>query len=264
MLRPCVKGTPVDADEPAVGSPRNIGLLALLMLTTAALPPGGTFVDDNGNLHEGNIEAIAAAGITVGCATSPARPDGDPWRNGDPSPPGPGTCPADLDHFTDDNGSIFEDSINRLATAGITDGCGPASYCPEVNITREQMAALPVAGYGYVSPGADRFLDDEGSKFEDHINLLAQAEVTAGCAPQRFCPADPVLRDQMATFLARSEGLQPIPVPASCPILPPDNIWNTRIDALPVHSRSDQYVASIGPTDTLHAEGAPTASAIAT
>jgi len=29
--------------------------------------PGGSFVDDDGNIHEGNIEAIAAEGITKGC-----------------------------------------------------------------------------------------------------------------------------------------------------------------------------------------------------
>ena len=34
-------------------------------VANAALPPGGTFVDDNGNVHEANIEAIAAAGIRV-------------------------------------------------------------------------------------------------------------------------------------------------------------------------------------------------------
>ena len=31
------------------------------------LPPGGTFTDDDNNIHEGSIEAIAAAGITKGC-----------------------------------------------------------------------------------------------------------------------------------------------------------------------------------------------------
>ena len=31
------------------------------------LPPGGTFTDDNGNVHESSIEAIAAEGITKGC-----------------------------------------------------------------------------------------------------------------------------------------------------------------------------------------------------
>ncbi len=34
------------------------------------LPPGGTFSDDNGNIHEGNIEAIAAEGVTKGCNRS--------------------------------------------------------------------------------------------------------------------------------------------------------------------------------------------------
>ena len=33
----------------------------------ASLPPGGTFTDDNGSIHEANIEAIAAAAITRGC-----------------------------------------------------------------------------------------------------------------------------------------------------------------------------------------------------
>jgi hypothetical protein len=32
----------------------------LLALLLAVLPPGGTFVDDDGNVHEGGIEAIAA------------------------------------------------------------------------------------------------------------------------------------------------------------------------------------------------------------
>ena len=50
------------------------------------------------------------------------------------------------DYFDDDNGNIFEDSINRLAAAGITTGCNPAqggnNYCPYKNVTRGQMAAF--------------------------------------------------------------------------------------------------------------------------
>ena len=48
-------------------------VLGLLLLPAAvpsgadALPPGGTFRDDDGNAHEGAIEAIAAVGITKGC-----------------------------------------------------------------------------------------------------------------------------------------------------------------------------------------------------
>ena len=31
-----------------------------------------------------------------------------------------------------------------------------------------------------------------------------------------------------------------------CSIFPANNIWNTRIDSLPIHERSDDYVAAIG------------------
>lgn len=54
------------------------------------------------------------------------------------------------------------------------------------------------------------------------------------------------------------------PVVGGCPVFPSDNIWNTRIDHLPVDPRSRQYVASIGADKSLKAdfgsgthEGAP-------
>ena len=50
--------------------PRSLGVLSLVVLLAADLPPGGTFTDDNGNPHEPNIEALYAAGITSGCAAS--------------------------------------------------------------------------------------------------------------------------------------------------------------------------------------------------
>lgn len=40
----------------------------------------------------------------------------------------------------------------------------------------------------------------------------------------------------------------------SCTILPADNIWNHRVDAMPVDQRSDQYIASIGTSARLHAD----------
>ena len=51
---------------------RTIFIRVLLLFSMFALSiaasavPGGTFVDDDGSIHEGNIEAIAAAGITKG------------------------------------------------------------------------------------------------------------------------------------------------------------------------------------------------------
>ena len=47
--------------------------------------------------------------------------------------------------FTDDNGSVFEDDIAKLAAAGITAGCNPPEntrFCPGDPVTRGQMAAF--------------------------------------------------------------------------------------------------------------------------
>ncbi len=37
-----------------------------------------------------------------------------------------------------------------------------------------------------------------------------------------------------------------------CPVLPSNNIWNTRVDRLPVDENSDAYVAMIGADETVH------------
>jgi hypothetical protein len=49
------------------------------------------------------------------------------------------------DLFIDDDSSIFERDIDRLATAGVTRGCNPPSntrYCPDQVVSRGQMAAF--------------------------------------------------------------------------------------------------------------------------
>jgi hypothetical protein len=55
------------------------------------------------------------------------------------------TDAGDGDLFTDDDASIFEHDINRLATAGVAKGCNPPDndrYCPTALVTRGQMAAF--------------------------------------------------------------------------------------------------------------------------
>jgi hypothetical protein len=42
------------------------------------------------------------------------------------------------------------------------------------------------------------------------------------------------------------------PMIAGCPLFPADNIWNRRIDALPVDPSSSAYVSNIGATTSLH------------
>ena len=230
----------------------------MVLLLAADLPPGGTFVDDNANPHEPNIEALFAAGITSGCTASRFCPSEAVTRGQMAAflTRSLSLSPAPNDRFTDDDGSPYEDFINRLAAGDITSGCGATSFCPNDPVTREQMAAFLVRAYDYGPTIVDRFIDDGNSIFEDEINRLAAAGITTGCTSDRFCPRDPVLRDQMATFLVRAEGLTaiPVPPPSACPVLPANNIWNTPVEQAPVHARSAQYVASIGTNAHVHAD----------
>lgn len=42
------------------------------------------------------------------------------------------------------------------------------------------------------------------------------------------------------------------PAVGGCPLFPVDNVWNVPVDGLPVHARSDAFVASIGAGTALH------------
>ena len=230
----------------------------------AELPPGGTFVDDNGSVHEGNIEAIAAAGITRGCNP----PLNDRYCPTESLTRGQMAAfvrraldlpPSSVDYFDDDDDSVFQDDINAIAKAGITRGCNPPEndrFCHEDPVTREQMAGFLQRAFRFPLATEDYFDDDSGSIFADDINALAKAGVTTGCSSSSsrlFCPWELVRRDQMASFYARALGLKPIVPPAACSIFPSDNIWNQRVDRLPVHPRSAQFIEAIGTAPTLHA-----------
>ncbi|HSM45184.1 MAG TPA: S-layer homology domain-containing protein, partial [Acidimicrobiia bacterium] len=133
------------------------------------LPPGGTFIDDDGDTHEPSIEAIYAAGITVGCDDRgiffcPDRPvtRGEMAAFLDRALSLPGT---QEDFFTDDETSMFEAAINRIAAAGFTLGCNPPSnthYCPDRGMTRGEMATLLVRAFPDEVPESapDAFTDD--------------------------------------------------------------------------------------------------------
>jgi poly-gamma-glutamate synthesis protein (capsule biosynthesis protein) len=182
------------------------------------LEPGGTFFDDDGSTHEGYIEALAAIDVLRGCNpplsdfTCPA----DPITRGQMAallrrslrlPPASG------DAFDDDDGSTFEEDINRVATAGITRGCDaahPRLFCPDEFVTRGQMAAFLNRGFDLPPSKVDRFSDDDRSTFEKDIDRVASAGITEGCDPdypRRFCPLELVTRGQMASFLGRALGV---------------------------------------------------------
>ncbi|HEX2155150.1 MAG TPA: hypothetical protein VHL52_14390 [Acidimicrobiia bacterium] len=201
-------------------------ILAVATVAVAQLAPGGTFDDDDGSVHEANIEAIAAADITRGC-NPPANnlfcPD-DPVTRGQMAAFLVRALDLpdddDDDDFEDTDDSIFEEDIERLRGAGVTFGCNPPEndrYCPDDNVTRGQMAAFLVRALGYTADGGgDHFTDDDSSVFEGDIDRLRTAGVTFGCNPpanDRYCPDELVTRAQMASFLTRALGLTPIQPP---------------------------------------------------
>ena len=236
-----------------------IALLLLIALSVPAasaaeLPPGGSFTDDDGSVHEPDIEAIAAAGVTNGCGPERFCP-GDGVTRGQMAAflvrllDLPSGTPG---RFDDTAGSSFAADIDALAEAGITTGCSADSFCPDAFVTRGEMAVFLSRAFTLAVTGGDAFTDDDESPYEPQIDAVAAAGITLGCEPGRFCPEAIVTREQMASFLTRAAGLSPIPVAARCRILPPDNIWNTRVDTLERHPRSTEYVESIGLTETLH------------
>ncbi len=181
-------------------------------------PPPDFFIDDDDSVFEADINWMAAVGITMGCNPPPNNrfcPDSNVTR---------GQMAAFLvralnltdrlnNPFVDDDDSVFEADIERLAAAGITRGCNPPAndrFCPDAKVTRAQMAAFLVRALGYTdNGGGDLFVDDDDSIFEADIDRLGTAGVTKGCNPptnDRFCPNDFVTRGQMAAFLNRALG----------------------------------------------------------
>ena len=128
-------------------------------------------------------------------------------------------APAPGGTFIDTFGSVFEEDINRIAAAQITRGCNPPAndtFCPNDPVTREQMAAFLVRGFGLTTANNQNFfVDIQNSVFLGDINALAAAGITLGCNPpdnKKFCPDDPVSREQMAAFIWRAKG-QPLAQP---------------------------------------------------
>jgi len=118
---------------------------------------GDLFVDDDGSVFEAAIDKLGTAGVTRGC-NPPVNdrfcPDRRVTR---------GELAAFLvramgytddgggNLFVDDDGSMFESSIDRLGAAGVTAGCNPPvndRFCPDDYVTRGQVAAFLIRALG--------------------------------------------------------------------------------------------------------------------
>jgi parallel beta helix pectate lyase-like protein/S-layer family protein len=179
---------------------------------TSSTPVGARwadgFIDIATSIFRDDIIWISDQGITSGCSTDRYCPDASVSR---------GQMAAFLsralnlpassvDAFDDDNGSLFEADINRVAAAGIATGCGDRLYCPDASVTREQMASFLARALSLPPSGTDYFTDDNTSIHEGAINSIRAAGITSGCTATLYCPKGVVSRGQMAAFLHRAFG----------------------------------------------------------
>lgn len=211
LPRPTSTSAPVVAPGPG---PTAAAPAVLVAVPPPPLGPGGSFFDDDASPHEADIEALATSGITRGCGDDLFCPAA-PVTRGQMAAflvRALGLRPGSAEPFEDTGASIFKADIAALAAAGITRGCSPTSFCPEDPVTRGQMAAFLVRALDLAAADPNPFVDTGGSVFESDIARLAARGITRGCNPpanDNFCPDQPVLREQMATFLTRGLDLEP-------------------------------------------------------
>lgn len=112
-------------------------------------PTTDFFWDDSNSGHHGAINALAYNAISSGCGGGRYCP-GTTVSRGEMATflvRALRLSPTSRDYFWDDNGSAHEASINAIAAAGISSGCGTGAFCPWGGLTRGEMATFMVRGF---------------------------------------------------------------------------------------------------------------------
>ena len=227
----------------------TLSLVGGIALAGEVPPP---FSDVEGHPFEEHIEWMRQAGLTEGCGGGQFCPD-DPVTRGQMASflvRALELPPSEADAFGDDDGTTHEEAINALAASGIASGCTSSRYCPNATVIRGQMASFLARGLDLPLASRDWFADDDRSSYQTNINRLAESRITGGCGHGRFCHNTGVTRGQMAAFLHRA--LTSAGPPEPCTLLPASNVWNRRVDALPVAGNSETMIATIGADEDLH------------
>ncbi len=125
-----------------------------------------------------------------------------------------------VSNFLDvDSGTQFYAFVTTLVSNGITAGVGGGMYGVNQPTLRQQMAVFILKaehGLCYAPPPCQGVFSDVpcSSSFAPWIEQMAAEGITGGCGGGKFCPQDPVRRDQMAVFLMKGEhgsGFAPPP-----------------------------------------------------
>jgi hypothetical protein len=106
------------------------------------------FTDDGASIFEGDINALAEAGVAFGCTETEFCPS-TPLPREEMAELLTRTfgyaVPEGVDTFVDDDASQFAGSIEAIAAVGVTLGCNPPDndrFCPDQTLIRAQMASF--------------------------------------------------------------------------------------------------------------------------
>jgi len=168
------------------------------------------------------VETILHNNVTAGCAASSYCPLGSTTReqmavfalvSKEGASYQPPACGTPL--FSDvPAASPYCRWIEELARRGVVAGCGGDHYCPTDPVSREQMAVFVLRTLdSTLQPpacGSTTLYSDvpAGSAYCRWVEELTRRNVVTGCGNGRYCPADPVTREQMAVFLTATFSLQ--------------------------------------------------------
>jgi hypothetical protein len=189
------------------------GLAALLLVialavahtpATADAATHTSFVDVNSrSVHAPAIKTVAQQGIIDPCGSSRFCPGDSVTRAQFAT-----MLVRSLDlpssstrSFGDVSGRHAAD-IEALAAAGLTKGCTEDRFCPDTELTREQLASFFARALDATptpSPFGDMTATHDGS-----VGALHARNIIKGCTTTSFCPRLQVNRAQTATMLARS------------------------------------------------------------
>ncbi|MFP4312474.1 MAG: SpoIID/LytB domain-containing protein, partial [Nitriliruptoraceae bacterium] len=206
LARP-VAGATIRLELPIRAGGESNGRVSSSQIMRFGFPP---FTDDDGSQHEYTISWAAQAGIVEGLDETTFAPGRDVTRqqmatflyNTFELPP----APSDADTFPDvEPGSTHHAAIEAVAAAGIARGFEDGSFRPGLPLSRQQMATFLTRTMALTAADDHGFVDAPvGGAHGPSISAIAEAGITAGCDTDRFCPAEPVTRGQLASFVYRS------------------------------------------------------------
>jgi hypothetical protein len=93
-------------------------------------------------------------------------------------------------------------NIEALAAAGLTNGCSSTSFCPDRQLTREQLATF-MARALQLAPRASGFTD-VGAVHDGAVGAIVHAGIARGCTTTRFCARDAADRGWTAGRMDRA------------------------------------------------------------